>query len=440
MALYQGIASAMWLFVDTRCPLRGCGVGPRLRVEAFSLRLHCGASLRWGGRGVRPYVIFCWATMFIDEAKIRVKAGDGGNGCMAFRREKFVPRGGPSGGDGGKGGDIWMESSERHNTLVHFRFNPEYKAERGRHGEGAKKTGRDGEGIVLKVPVGTIVFDEDTGEKVHDFSRADERVVIARGGRGGRGNAQFATSTHQAPREHEDGRPGEERNFRLELKLLADVGLVGYPNVGKSTLISVISAARPKVADYPFTTLEPNLGVVAVGDSPNVETRLASSPRAKKTRQAASLTSRRNEVSFVVADIPGLIEGAHAGSGLGTQFLRHIERTRLLVHMVDVSDSSGRADVVKDVDVIRGELASFGAGLETKPTLMIASKIDVANPEKLKKLKQWATRKKLKLYPISAVTGEGIEKLKYAMAEGVEKVRKTLTGAQGETKIPRSSG
>src|SRR6202521_3619823 len=346
--------------------------------------------------------------MFIDEAKIRVKAGDGGNGCMAFRREKYVPRGGPSGGDGGHGGDIWMESSERHNTLVHFRFNPEYKAERGRHGEGSKKTGRDGEGIVLKVPVGTIVYDEDTGERVHDFSRPDERVVIARGGRGGRGNAQFATSTHQAPREHEDGRPGEERNFRLELKLLADVGLVGYPNVGKSTLISVISAARPKVADYPFTTLEPNLGVVLAGD-------------------------KGKEESFVVADIPGLIEGAHTGSGLGTQFLRHIERTRLLVHLVDVSDSSGRADVVKDVEVIRGELASFGAGLaglEDKPTLMVASKIDVANPEKLKKLKQWATRKKLKLYPISAVTGEGIEKMKYAMAEEVDKARKALAASE----------
>jgi GTP-binding protein len=345
--------------------------------------------------------------MFIDEAKIRVKAGDGGNGCMAFRREKFIPRGGPSGGDGGRGGDIWMESSERHNTLVHFRFNPEYKAERGRHGEGSKKTGRDGEGIVLKVPVGTIVYDEDTGEKVHDFSRADERVVIARGGRGGRGNAQFATSTHQAPREHEDGRPGEERNFRLELKLLADVGLVGYPNVGKSTLISRISAARPKVADYPFTTLEPNLGVVLAGE-------------------------KGKEESFVVADIPGLIEGAHTGAGLGTQFLRHIERTRLLAHMVDVSDSSGRADVVKDVEVIRGELESFGAGLEKKPTLMVASKIDVANPEKLKKLKQWATRRKLKLYLISAVTGEGIDKLKYAMAEEVEKVRKALAGSASE--------
>lgn len=351
--------------------------------------------------------------MFIDEAKIRVKAGDGGNGCMAFRREKYIPRGGPSGGDGGKGGDIWMESSERHNTLVHFRFNPEYKAQRGRHGEGSKKTGRDGEGIVLKVPVGTIVFDNDTGEKVHDFCGVDEVVVIARGGRGGRGNAQFATSVHQAPREHEDGRPGEERNFRLELKLLADVGLVGYPNVGKSTLISVISAARPKIADYPFTTLEPNLGVVLAGD-------------------------KGKEESFVVADIPGLIEGAHAGSGLGTQFLRHIERTRLLVHMVDVSDGSGRADVVKDVEVIRGELASFGADLEKKPALMVANKIDVANPEKLKKLKQWATRRKLKLYLISAVTGEGIETLKYAMAEEVDKVRKALAGSE-ETRFSKSS-
>ena len=317
---------------------------------------------------------------------------------MAFRREKFIPRGGPSGGDGGKGGDIWMESSESHNTLVHFRFNPEYKAERGRHGEGAKKTGRDGEGIVLKVPVGTVVYDEETGEKVHDFSRPDERVVIARGGRGGRGNAQFATSTHQAPREHEEGREGEDRTFRLELKLLADVGLLGYPNVGKSTLISRISAARPKVADYPFTTLEPNLGVVMVG-------------------------SKREEISFVVADIPGLIEGAHSGAGLGIQFLRHIERTRLLVHMVDVSDASGRPDVVKDVEVILGELKSFGAGLEAKPAIMVASKIDAANPDKLKKLKQWCTRRKLKFYPVSAVTGEGIEKLKFAMAAEVQRMR-----------------
>jgi GTPase len=335
--------------------------------------------------------------MFIDEATIRVKAGDGGNGCLAFRREKFVPRGGPSGGDGGKGGDVIMESSERHNTLVHFRFNPEYKAERGRHGEGSNKTGREGVAVTLKVPVGTIVYDEETGQRVWDFSRPDERIVIAHGGRGGRGNARFATSTHQAPREHEDGRPGEERVFRLELKLLADVGLVGFPNVGKSTLISRISAARPKIADYPFTTLQPNLGVVVVGD--------------------------KNEISFVVADIPGLIEGAHEGAGLGMQFLRHIERTRLLVHLVDVSDASGRPDVVQDVEVILGELDSFGAHLAEKPMLMVASKIDAANKDKLAKLKQYCKKKKLQLFPISAVTGEGIEKLKFAMAEQVEALR-----------------
>jgi GTPase len=335
--------------------------------------------------------------MFIDEAKIRVKAGDGGNGCLAFRREKFVPRGGPSGGDGGDGGDVIMESSERHNTLVHFRFNPEYKAERGRHGEGSNKTGREGGDIVLKVPVGTMVYDDETGEKVHDFSRADERIVIARGGRGGRGNARFATSVHQAPREHEAGRPGEERVFRLELKLLADVGLVGFPNVGKSTLISRISAARPKIADYPFTTLQPNLGVVVVGD--------------------------KNEYSFVVADIPGLIEGASQGAGLGTQFLRHIERTRLLVHLVDVSDSSGRPDVVSDIEVIMGELRTFGAHLEQKPVMLVASKIDVANKDKLAELKRYAKKQRLELHPISAVTGKGIDELKYAMAKKVEEIR-----------------
>ncbi len=329
--------------------------------------------------------------MFVDEAKIRVKAGDGGNGCMAFRREKFVPRGGPSGGDGGRGGDVIMESSERHNTLVHFRFNPEYKAARGRHGEGSNKTGREGENVVLKVPVGTIVYDEITGEVVHDFSHPDERVIVARGGRGGRGNAQFATSTHQAPREHEEGRPGEERELRLELKLLADVGLVGYPNAGKSTLISRISAARPKIADYPFTTLQPQLGVVAVGEPPD-------------------------DVSFVVADIPGLIEGASDGAGLGTQFLRHIERTRFLVHLVDVSDSSGRPDPVHDYEVITRELASSGGGLDSKPTIVVASKMDIVNKEKLAKLKRYCKRKKLELFSISAVTGEGIDELKWAMA------------------------
>jgi GTPase len=338
--------------------------------------------------------------MFIDEAKIRVKAGDGGNGCVAFRREKFVPRGGPSGGDGGKGGDILMESSERHNTLIHFRFNPEYKGERGRHGEGANKTGKTGADIMLKVPVGTILYDAQTGERVHDFSRADESVIIARGGRGGRGNAQFATSTHQAPREHELGRAGEEREYRLELKLLADVGLVGYPNVGKSTLISRISAARPKIADYPFTTLEPNLGLVALGERDDPD-----------------------RISFVVADIPGLIEGAHHGAGLGIRFLRHIERTRLLVHLVDVSDSSGRPDPTKDIEVIERELASFGAQLESKPAIMVASKIDAANKSRLDKLKRYCKKRGLELFPISAVTGDGIEKLKWKMGKKVEELR-----------------
>jgi GTPase len=336
--------------------------------------------------------------MFIDEARIRVKAGDGGNGCMAFRREKFVPRGGPSGGDGGHGGDVVMESSERHNTLVHFRFNPEHKAERGRHGEGSNCTGRDGETMILKVPVGTALYDEETGDLIHDFAHPDERIVVARGGRGGRGNQHFATPTHQAPREHEAGRPGEERSYRLELKLLADAGLVGYPNVGKSTLISRLSAARPKIADYPFTTLEPNLGVVTVGDAPHEE-------------------------SFVVADIPGLIEGASQGAGLGVQFLRHIERTRVLVHMVDVSDGSGRESPVDDFKVIQGELATFGHGLDEKPMMVVASKADVANPEKLKKLQAMAKRRKLPFYAISAVSGQGVDALKYAIAAEVKRAR-----------------
>ncbi len=261
--------------------------------------------------------------------------------------------------------------------------------------------------MLLKVPVGTIVYDEETGERVFDFSSPDERLVIARGGRGGRGNARFATPVHRAPREHEDGHPGEERVFRLELKLLADVGLVGYPNVGKSTLISRISSARPKIADYPFTTLQPNLGVVMVGEPPN-------------------------EKSFVVADIPGLIEGAHSGAGLGAQFLRHIERTRLLVHLVDVSDASGRPDPTKDVKVINGELESFDAKLERKPVIMVASKIDVANKDKLTKLKRYCKKEGLELFPISAVTGKGIEELKYAMAEKVEEIRRTSEPASQE--------
>ena len=347
--------------------------------------------------------------MFIDEATIKIKAGDGGNGCMAFRREKFVPRGGPSGGDGGRGGDVVMESSERHNTLVHFRFNPEYKAERGRHGEGSNCTGRDGENVILKVPVGTIVYDKASGEKLYDFSKADERVVVAHGGRGGRGNQHFATSTHQAPREHEQGFPGEERTLRLELKLLADVGLVGYPNVGKSTLISRISAARPKIADYPFTTLEPNLGVVTIGEIPNEE-------------------------SFVVADIPGLIEGAHEGTGLGTQFLRHIERTRALAHVIDVSGASGRPDPVADFKVIMTELASFGSELEKKPMIVVASKIDVVNPDKLAALRKFCKKSKLDLYEISAVTGKGIPELKYGLGKRVAEIR---AGTYAERKPAR---
>ena len=329
--------------------------------------------------------------MFIDEAKIHVKAGDGGNGCMAFRREKFVPRGGPSGGDGGRGGDVLMESSQRHNTLIHFRYNPLHRAQRGEHGMGSNCTGLDGRSITLHVPVGTALYDLETGELVHDFQQPDECIVVAKGGRGGRGNQHFATSTHQAPREHELGRPGEERSYRLELKLLADVGLVGFPNAGKSTLISRISAAKPKIADYPFTTLEPNLGVVTVGEEPDLE-------------------------SYVVADVPGLIEGAHLGHGLGTQFLRHIERTRLLVHLVDVSDASGRLDPVEDFKVINKELASFGNGLDEKPMIVAATKMDAANPEKLKKLAAHAKRRKLEFHAISAVTGEGIDELKWALA------------------------
>src|SRR6516162_7915408 len=255
--------------------------------------------------------------MLVDEVIISVKAGNGGNGCLAFRREKYVPRGGPSGGDGGRGGDVILTASQHHNTLLHLRFNPEHKAERGRHGEGSNRKGRDGESVEVPVPVGTIVQDAETGDVLHDFTSAGDHYLAAHGGRGGRGNARFATSTHQAPTEHEPGRPGEEKRLRLELKLLADVGLVGFPNAGKSTLISRISAARPKIADYPFTTLEPNLGVVELPDYR----------------------------SFVVADIPGLIEGAHEGHGLGIQFLRHIERTRLLVHLVDVSEASGRDPV-----------------------------------------------------------------------------------------------
>ena len=330
--------------------------------------------------------------MFLDEAKIRIKAGDGGNGCMAFRREKFVPRGGPSGGDGGHGGDILMSSSLSHNTLIHFRFNPEHKSQRGGHGLGSNCSGFAGESTTLRVPVGTLVYDEETGELLHDFAHPDETIIVARGGRGGRGNQHFATSTHQAPREHELGRAGEERVLRLELRLLADAGLVGYPNVGKSTFISRVSAAKPKIANYAFTTLEPNLGVVQIGDYPHTE-------------------------SFTIADLPGLIEGAHLGAGLGIQFLRHIERTSVIVHLVDVSDATDRPDPVEDFKVITAELKSFDSSLSTRPTIVVATKMDVANPDKLKKLMAMAKRRKLPFFAISAVTGEGLEPLKYTIAD-----------------------
>jgi len=329
--------------------------------------------------------------MFIDEARILVKAGDGGNGCLAFRREKYVPRGGPSGGDGGRGGDVFLVSTEHQNTLIQFRFNPEHKAQRGRHGEGSNCTGAEGYSIDLQVPVGTVVYDESTGERLHDFTAPGERFLVARGGRGGKGNARFATSTHQAPTEHTPGQPGDERRLRLELKLLADVGLVGFPNAGKSTLISRISAARPKIADYPFTTLEPQLGVVSLDDYR----------------------------SFVVADIPGLIEGAHLGHGLGTQFLRHIERTRLLAHLVDVSDSTGR-EPAHDFETVMAELASFSEDLAAKPMIVVATKMDAAqDPARVESLRQIAAERGLAFYEISSVTGQGLDELRYAMAERV---------------------
>ena len=328
--------------------------------------------------------------MFIDEVRIQIKAGDGGNGCMAFRREKYVPKGGPSGGDGGRGGDVTMVADPHANTLLKYRYNPEHKAERGGHGEGSNCTGADGESVELAVPVGTIVYDEATGERLFDFTEAGQRFVVARGGRGGKGNARYATSTHQAPTEHQPGFPGEEKRLRMELKLLADVGLVGFPNAGKSTLISRISAARPKIAAYPFTTLEPNLGVVQISDFR----------------------------TFVVADIPGLIEGAHLGHGLGIQFLRHIERTRLLVHLVDVSES-GR-DPVEDFRTVMAELESFSEALVAKPMLVVASKMDVAqDPERVEELRKLAEERELPFFEISSATGMGIEKLKFAMAERV---------------------
>lgn len=325
--------------------------------------------------------------MFVDEVDIHVKAGDGGRGCLSFRREKFIPRGGPDGGNGGTGGSVFLVADPHRNTLVHFRFNPDHAAGRGGHGAGANRTGRHGRDLDIPVPVGTLVYgtSPDTGERelIVDFTRPGQRACLARGGRGGLGNAHFATSTNRAPRKTQPGEPGEEYDLHLTLKLLADVGLVGYPNAGKSTLISRISAARPKVADYPFTTLTPHLGVV-------------------------SLSGNR---SFVVADVPGLIEGAHAGHGLGHQFLRHIERTKVLVHLVDVSGASGR-DPVDDLETIQRELDLYNPALAAKPQLVVASKIDaVDEPARITALQKRARRLKRPFFRISAVTGEGVADL-----------------------------
>src|SRR5512141_465171 len=297
--------------------------------------------------------------MFIDHATIRVKAGDGGHGCVAFRREKFVPKGGPSGGDGGAGGSVWIEATPRLNTLYHLQFQREWKGGRGQHGMGSNCSGQNGADVTIELPVGSVVRDKATQEVVADLTEAGQRVEVARGGRGGWGNQHFATATRQAPRFAQDGNPGEERELFIELKLIADVGLIGLPNAGKSTLISVISAAKPKIADYPFTTLVPNLGVVSADDNQ----------------------------TFVVADIPGLIEGAHEGHGLGDQFLRHVERCAALVHLVDLSANETPG---QDAEVIARELEPSSQTLAQKPRLVVGSKIDSAIEGTSEKLRAYA--------------------------------------------------
>jgi GTP-binding protein len=326
--------------------------------------------------------------MFIDRVKIHVRGGHGGNGVTAFRREKFVPRGGPSGGDGGRGGDVWIIADSSLNTLLHLRFNPEHIGERGRHGEGSNCSGREGEDRTVRVPVGTQIFDSTTSELLYDLAHDGERWLAARGGRGGFGNSHFATSTNRAPRYHQFGSEGEELELQLDLKLLADVGLLGFPNAGKSTFISTVSAAKPKIADYPFTTLEPHLGVVDLGDFR----------------------------TFVIADMPGLIEGAHQGAGLGDRFLRHIERTKLLLHLVDVSSFSGR-DPVEDYQKLNHELRSYDPELARRPQIVVATKIDALDePERLEVLKRQAIADGLQFHQISSVTREGTRELVAAIS------------------------
>ncbi len=348
--------------------------------------------------------------MFVDEAKISVKGGDGGNGCMAFRREKYVPRGGPSGGDGGNGGDIYLEANLNDNTLLRYRYNREFRAQRGGHGEGSDCHGRAGEDTILKVPAGTVVFDANSGAQLVDLSEPGQRFLAARGGHGGRGNGHpaFVRPWHQAPREHEDGRPGQERHLRLELKLLADVGLVGFPNAGKSTLISRISAARPKIAAYPFTTLEPHLGVVSADPD--------AAPGQDRT--------------FVVADLPGLIEGAHEGVGLGIRFLKHVERTRLIAHLVDTSDASDR-DPVNDFEVIERELGAFSRVLAEEPMIVVATKLDATTDRnRLERLREFSAKRGLEFHAISSATGEGVVELVRAMANALDRIPKPAPVSQ----------
>lgn len=334
--------------------------------------------------------------MFIDRVKIHVQGGHGGNGVTAFRREKFVPRGGPSGGEGGRGGDVWIVADSSLNTLLHLRYNPEHVAGRGMHGEGSNRSGRDGEDVLVRVPVGTQIFEVSTGTLLRDLATDDAKWLAARGGRGGFGNSHFATSTNRAPRYHQDGSEGEELELQLELKLLADVGLVGFPNAGKSTLISTISAAKPKIADYPFTTLEPNLGVVDLGDFR----------------------------TFVVADIPGLIEGAHQGAGLGDQFLRHIERTMLLLHLVDVSSFSGR-ETVDDYRTVNRELAAYNPALAVRPQIVVATKLDaLEEPERLEALKQAAVADGHEFHAISSVTNQNVRELVNSVALKLETLKR----------------
>ncbi|HEY7139838.1 MAG TPA: GTPase ObgE [Methylomirabilota bacterium] len=326
--------------------------------------------------------------MFVDEVEIDVRAGDGGRGCVSFRREKFVPRGGPNGGDGGRGGSVILEADEGLGTLLDFRYKRHYAARRGGHGEGSDRHGKNGADLVLRVPVGTTVRDRETGLLLGDLTVNGERLDVARGGRGGRGNARFATSTHRAPRRADPGEPGEERGLRLELRLLADVGIVGFPNAGKSTLVARVSAARPKIADYPFTTLVPTLGLVRIDEGR----------------------------SFVIADVPGLIPGAAEGKGLGLRFLRHLERTRLLVHLLDLDPATGR-DPVEDWRTIQAELKAYSPELAARPQLVAANKVDLEGAApRLKRVVAMGRRRRLPVIPLAARTGQGLAELRAAIA------------------------